>query len=157
MTDCLRIFSSCNRVYLHRQSSNQQRRCFFSQGQRNAVYSVVWPAMVSPAHPVPKHIKKPDYVTTGIVPDWGDDIEIKNEDQIQGLRQACQLARHVLLLAGKGLKVGMTTEEIDSIVHHEIIRRNAYPSPLGYGGFPKSVCTSVNNVSTSSGWRYYQH
>ncbi|KAJ7398045.1 Histone acetyltransferase type B catalytic subunit [Pitangus sulphuratus] len=94
----------------------------------------------------PLHIKKPDYVTTGIVPDWGDDIEIKNEDQIQGLRQACQLARHVLLLAGKGLKVGMTTEEIDSIVHHEIIRQNAYPSPLGYGGFPKSVCTSVNNV-----------
>ncbi|XP_065493376.1 methionine aminopeptidase 1D, mitochondrial isoform X2 [Caloenas nicobarica] len=40
----------------------------------------------------------------------------------------------------------MTTEEIDSIVHHEIIRQNAYPSPLGYGGFPKSVCTSVNNV-----------
>uniref|UniRef100_A0A8C3KLB9 Methionine aminopeptidase n=1 Tax=Calidris pygmaea TaxID=425635 RepID=A0A8C3KLB9_9CHAR len=139
-------FSLCNRIYLHRQLSNQHRRCFFFQGQRNTAYSIVCPAMVSPAHPVPKHIKKPDYVTTGIVPDWGDDIEIKNEDQIQGLRQACQLARHVLLLAGKGLKVGMTTEEIDSIVHHEIIRQNAYPSPLGYGGFPKSVCTSVNNV-----------
>ncbi|XP_043850316.1 methionine aminopeptidase 1D, mitochondrial isoform X5 [Dromiciops gliroides] len=40
----------------------------------------------------------------------------------------------------------MTTEEIDSLVHQEIIRHNAYPSPLGYGGFPKSVCTSVNNV-----------
>ncbi|XP_072730353.1 methionine aminopeptidase 1D, mitochondrial isoform X2 [Ciconia boyciana] len=146
VTGCHVIFSSCNPIYLHRQSSNQQRRCFFFQGQRNTVYSIVWPATVSPAHPVPKHIKKPDYVTTGIVPDWGDDIEIKNEDQIQGLRQACQLARHVLLLAGKGLKVGMTTEEIDSIVHHEIIRQNAYPSPLGYGGFPKSVCTSVNNV-----------
>ncbi|KAM7048951.1 methionine aminopeptidase 1D, mitochondrial isoform 5-T5 [Acridotheres tristis] len=140
------IFSLCNRNYLHRHSSNHQQRCFFFQGQRNAAYSIVWPAMVSPAHRVPKHIKKPDYVTTGIVPDWGDDIEIKNEDQIQGLRQACQLARRVLLLAGKGLKVGMTTEEIDSIVHHEIIRQNAYPSPLGYGGFPKSVCTSVNNV-----------
>ncbi|KFQ73409.1 hypothetical protein N335_02767, partial [Phaethon lepturus] len=143
---CHVIFSSCSRIYLHRQSSNQQRRCFFFQGQRNTACSIVWPATVSPAHPVPKHIKKPDYVTTGIVPDWGDNIEIKNEDQIQGLRQACQLARHVLLLAGKGLKVGMTTEEIDSIVHHEIIRQNAYPSPLGYGGFPKSVCTSVNNV-----------
>ncbi|XP_063018202.1 methionine aminopeptidase 1D, mitochondrial isoform X1 [Melospiza melodia melodia] len=146
VTGCHIIFSLCNHNYLHRHSSNHQQRCFFFQGQRNAAYSVVWPAMVSPAHQVPKHIKKPDYVTTGIVPDWGDDIEIKNEDQIQGLRQACQLARHVLLLAGKGLKVGMTTEEIDSIVHHEIIRRNAYPSPLGYGGFPKSVCTSVNNV-----------
>ncbi|XP_074404593.1 methionine aminopeptidase 1D, mitochondrial isoform X4 [Zonotrichia albicollis] len=146
VTGCHIIFSLCNHNYLHRHSSNHQQRCFFFQGQRNAAYSVVWPAMVSPAHQVPKHIKKPDYVTTGVVPDWGDDIEIKNEDQIQGLRQACQLARHVLLLAGKGLKVGMTTEEIDSIVHHEIIRRNAYPSPLGYGGFPKSVCTSVNNV-----------
>nr|XP_009932420.1 PREDICTED: methionine aminopeptidase 1D, mitochondrial [Opisthocomus hoazin] len=146
MTGCHVIFSLCDRIYLHRQSSNQQRRCFFFQGQRNTAYNIVWPATVSPAHPVPKHIKKPDYVTTGIVPDWGDDIEIKNEDQIQGLRQACQLARHVLLLAGRALKVGMTTEEIDSIVHHEIIRQNAYPSPLGYGGFPKSVCTSVNNV-----------
>ncbi|MBN3300248.1 MAP12 aminopeptidase, partial [Amia calva] len=93
-----------------------------------------------------KHIMKPDYVTTGIVPDWGDYIEIKDEDQIQGLRQACQLARRILLLAGKSLKVGMTTEEIDFIVHQETIRHNAYPSPLGYGGFPKSVCTSVNNV-----------
>lgn len=52
-----------------------------------------------------KRIKKPDYVTTGIVPDWGDSIEVKNEDQIQGLREACRLARHVLLLAGKSLKV----------------------------------------------------
>ncbi|XP_053838743.1 methionine aminopeptidase 1D, mitochondrial isoform X2 [Vidua macroura] len=146
VTGCHVIFSLCNHNYLHRHSSNHQQRCFFFQGQRNAAYSIVWPAVVSPAHQVPKHIKKPDYVTTGIVPDWGDYIEIKNEDQIQGLRQACQLARHVLLLAGKGLKVGMTTEEIDSIVHHEIIRQNAYPSPLGYGGFPKSVCTSVNNV-----------
>ncbi|KAL8183467.1 UNVERIFIED_CONTAM: hypothetical protein K2H54_041953 [Gekko kuhli] len=40
----------------------------------------------------------------------------------------------------------MTTEEIDCMVHHEIIGQNAYPSPLGYGDFPKSVCTSVNNV-----------
>ncbi|XP_069839024.1 methionine aminopeptidase 1D, mitochondrial isoform X4 [Dendropsophus ebraccatus] len=43
-------------------------------------------------------------------------------------------------------EVGITTEEIDAFVHQNIISRNAYPSPLGYGGFPKSVCTSVNNV-----------
>ncbi|XP_077175834.1 methionine aminopeptidase 1D, mitochondrial isoform X2 [Paroedura picta] len=143
-----RLFpSSVDHIYLQKQSSIEQRRYLFFRRQRNAPYSVVWPAMVSPAHPVPKHIKKPDYVTTGIVPDWGDYIEIKNEDQIQGLRQACQLARHVLLLAGESLKVGMTTEEIDHMVHHEIIRQNAYPSPLGYEHFPKSVCTSVNNVA----------
>lgn len=40
----------------------------------------------------------------------------------------------------------MTTEEIDALVHREIISHDAYPSPLGYGRFPKSVCTSVNNV-----------
>ncbi|XP_073161942.1 methionine aminopeptidase 1D, mitochondrial isoform X4 [Lepidochelys kempii] len=147
VTHCRGVFSSpVNHICLHKQSCSQQRRYFFFQRQRNTAYSIVRPAIVSLAHPVPKHIKKPDYVTTGIVPDWGDYIEIKNEDQIQGLHQACQLACHILLLAGKSLKVGMTTEEIDSIVHHEIIRQNAYPSPLGYGGFPKSVCTSVNNV-----------
>nr|XP_012317799.1 methionine aminopeptidase 1D, mitochondrial isoform X1 [Aotus nancymaae] len=142
-----RIFSSpLHHIYLHKQSSSQQRRNFFFRRQRDISHSIVLPAAVSSAHPVPKHIKKPDYVTTGIVPDWGDSIEVKNEDQIQGLRQACQLARHVLLLTGKSLKVDMTTEEIDALVHQEIISHNAYPSPLGYGGFPKSVCTSVNNV-----------
>ncbi|XP_063115350.1 methionine aminopeptidase 1D, mitochondrial isoform X5 [Cavia porcellus] len=141
------IFSSpFSHIYLHKESSSQQRRNFFFWRQRDTSHSIVLPAAVSSARPVPKHIKKPDYVTTGIVPDWGDSIEVKNEDQIQGLHQACQLARHVLLLAGKSLKVDMTTEEIDALVHQEIISHNAYPSPLGYGGFPKSVCTSVNNV-----------
>uniref|UniRef100_A0ABM5ESL6 Methionine aminopeptidase 1D, mitochondrial isoform X2 n=1 Tax=Pogona vitticeps TaxID=103695 RepID=A0ABM5ESL6_9SAUR len=100
-----RLSSSVDPIYLRKQSGSHQRRFLSFHRQRNAAYSIVWPAIVSPAHPVPKHIKKPDYVTTGIVPDWGDYIEIKNEDQIQGLRQACQLARHVLLLAGKSLKV----------------------------------------------------
>ncbi|KAK1166132.1 methionine aminopeptidase 1D, mitochondrial isoform X2 [Acipenser oxyrinchus oxyrinchus] len=124
----------------------QQHESFFWNKQRSTTHSVVKPATVGPAYPIPEHIMKPDYVTTGIVPDWGDYIEIKDEDQIQGLRQACQLAHRILLLAGKSLKVGMTTEEIDFIVHEETIRQNAYLSPLGYGGFPKSVYTSVNNV-----------
>ncbi|XP_054976179.1 methionine aminopeptidase 1D, mitochondrial isoform X1 [Sorex araneus] len=144
---CQRIFCSpLNHIYLHKQPSSQQRRNFLFWRQRDVTHNIVLPAAVSSAHPVPQHIKKPDYVTTGIVPGWGDSIEVKNEDQIQGLRQACQLARHVLLLAGKSLKVDMTTEEIDALVHQEIIGHDAYPSPLGYGGFPKSVCTSVNNV-----------
>ncbi|XP_066543810.1 methionine aminopeptidase 1D, mitochondrial isoform X2 [Amia ocellicauda] len=82
-----------------------QYRPFFWRKQESSSYSVVKPAAVAPAQPVPQHIMKPDYVTTGIVPDWGDYIEIKDEDQIQGLRQACQLARRILLLAGKSLKV----------------------------------------------------
>ncbi|XP_055456378.1 methionine aminopeptidase 1D, mitochondrial isoform X2 [Psammomys obesus] len=144
---CQRIFSSpLSRIYLHKQLGSQRRRNFFFWRQRDISHSVVSPAAVSPAHPVPKHIKKPDYVTTGIVPDWGESIEVKNEEQIQALREACQLARRILLLAGQSLKVDMTTEEIDALVHREIISHDAYPSPLGYGRFPKSVCTSVNNV-----------
>uniref|UniRef100_A0A3B1K2E5 Methionyl aminopeptidase type 1D (mitochondrial) n=1 Tax=Astyanax mexicanus TaxID=7994 RepID=A0A3B1K2E5_ASTMX len=121
------------------------RRCFFWR-KGTSSHSVVRPAVVRPAYAVPKHIQKPDYVSSSTVPEWPDYIEIKDEEQIEGLRRACQLARHVLLLAGKSLKVGMTTDEIDFIVHQETIRHNAYPSPLLYGGFPKSVCTSVNNV-----------
>ncbi|XP_016095366.1 methionine aminopeptidase 1D, mitochondrial-like [Sinocyclocheilus grahami] len=120
-------------------------RCFFWK-KWNSSRSVVRPGVVRPSYAVPKHIQKPDYVSSSKVPEWLDYIEIKDEEQIQGLRRACQLARHVLLLAGKSLKVGMSTDEIDFIVHQEAIRHNAYPSPLHYGGFPKSVCTSVNNV-----------
>uniref|UniRef100_A0A9J8AEL3 Methionyl aminopeptidase type 1D (mitochondrial) n=1 Tax=Cyprinus carpio carpio TaxID=630221 RepID=A0A9J8AEL3_CYPCA len=91
-------------------------------------------------------VSSPDYVSSSKVPEWPDYIEIKDEEQIQGLRRAYQLARHILLLAGKSLKVGMTTDEIDFIVHQEVICHNAYPSTLHYGGFSKSVCTSVNHV-----------
>ncbi|XP_055032199.2 methionine aminopeptidase 1D, mitochondrial isoform X1 [Misgurnus anguillicaudatus] len=121
------------------------RRGFFWKKSKGS-QSVVRPAIVRPSYAVPKHIQKPDYVSSSKVPEWPDYLEIKDEEQIQGLRRACQLARHILMLAGKSLKVGMTTDEIDFIVHHETIRHNAYPSPLQYGGFPKSVCTSVNNV-----------
>uniref|UniRef100_A0A1A7XQ13 Methionine aminopeptidase n=1 Tax=Iconisemion striatum TaxID=60296 RepID=A0A1A7XQ13_9TELE len=123
----------------------QQHRRFFWRRWKSP-HNVVRPATVRPAYPVPKHIIQPDYVGTGLVPEWPDYIEIKNQEQIKGLARACQLARHVLLLAGRSVKVGMTTDEIDFIVHQETIKHNAYPSPLRYGGFPKSVCTSVNNV-----------
>ncbi|XP_072220332.1 methionine aminopeptidase 1D, mitochondrial isoform X2 [Leuresthes tenuis] len=123
----------------------QQRRRFFWRKWKSS-HNVVRPATVRPAYAVPKHIVRPDYVGTGLVPEWPDYIEIKNQEQIEGLARACQLARHVLLLAGQSVKVGMTTDEIDFIVHQETIKHNAYPSPLRYGGFPKSVCTSVNNV-----------
>ncbi|XP_072513727.1 methionine aminopeptidase 1D, mitochondrial isoform X2 [Salminus brasiliensis] len=118
----------------------------FFRKKRTGSYSVVQPALVRPPYVVSKDIKRPDYVSSCSASEWPDYIEIKDEEQIKSLRNACQLARHILLLAGNSLKVGMTTEAIDFIVHSETIRHNAYPSPLHYGGFPKSVCTSVNNV-----------
>jgi methionyl aminopeptidase len=57
------------------------------------------------------------------------------------MRRACKIAKEVLDIAAAAVKVGITTEEIDIIVHEAMIQRNAYPSPLNYRGFPKSCCT----------------
>jgi len=73
-------------------------------------------------------------------------VEIKTKREIELLRQASQMAADTLLLVGEMLRPGMTTEEIDRFVHEDTIRRGARPAPLNYHGFPKSVCTSVNEV-----------
>lgn len=65
---------------------------------------------------------------------------------IKRMRAAGKLAAQVLDFAGTLIKPGVTTEEIDRAVHQMIIDNGAYPSPLNYGKFPKSVCTSVNEV-----------
>jgi methionine aminopeptidase len=62
------------------------------------------------------------------------------------MRAAGKLAAQVLDFAGTLIKPGVTTEEIDRAVHQMIVDNGAYPSPLNYGKFPKSVCTSVNEV-----------
>jgi methionyl aminopeptidase len=62
------------------------------------------------------------------------------------MRKAGALAAEVLLHVGEGVKVGVTTEKLDQIAHEETIRLGAYPSPLNYRGYPKSICTSVNEV-----------
>src|SRR5512143_2768428 len=66
--------------------------------------------------------------------------------EIEAIRVSSQMAAETLLLVGEKLRPGMTTEEIDAIVHADTIERGAYPSPLNYKGFPKSVCTSVNDI-----------
>jgi methionyl aminopeptidase len=73
-------------------------------------------------------------------------VEIKSPREIEGLRVACQMAAETLVLVGERIRAGMTTEEINTIVHEDTVRRDAYPAPLNYHGFPKSVCTSVNEV-----------
>lgn len=76
----------------------------------------------------------------------GGNIEIKSESQIEAMRVACRMAAETLLLVGEKLRAGMTTDEINTLVHEDTLRRGARPSPLNYHGFPKSVCTSVNEV-----------
>lgn len=62
------------------------------------------------------------------------------------MRKVCKLAKEVMDLAASHLRPGITTDEIDRIVHEACIERNSYPSPLNYHNFPKSCCTSVNEV-----------
>ncbi len=71
---------------------------------------------------------------------------IKNEQQIQGIREACRINSLVLDKVAESIKEGMTTDDIDKIVREETKRLGGIPACLGYEGFPKSVCTSVNDV-----------
>lgn len=73
-------------------------------------------------------------------------ITIKTPDEIEKMRAAGRLTAEVLEMIEPHIKAGVTTAEIDQICHDYIVARNAYPAPLNYHGFPKSVCTSLNHV-----------
>ncbi|KAL3032645.1 hypothetical protein AAZX31_02G093800 [Glycine max] len=99
---------------------------------------------VSPHLPVPDHIPRPPYVGSDILPEIASEHQIHDSEGIAKMRAAGELAARVLNFAGTMVRPSITTNEIDKAVHQMIIDAGAYPSPLGYGGFPKSVCTSVN-------------
>lgn len=73
-------------------------------------------------------------------------INIKSSREIEIMRQSCQLAAKTLNFIEDQIQVGMTTEDINKLCHDFIIDHGAIPSPLNYHGFPKSVCTSLNEV-----------
>jgi len=109
------------------------------------------PGKLSKKRFIPSHIKKPDYADLFGGRSACEDrdrgtIKVHNKKEIETMRIASTLGAEVLAIAGKMAKPGVTTDEIDRVVHEAIIERNCYPSPLNYRGFPKSVCTSVNEV-----------
>ena len=73
-------------------------------------------------------------------------VDIKSPKEIELMRVAGRMAGETLVLVGEKLRPGMTTEEINAIVHEDTVKRGARPAPLNYRGFPKSVCTSINDV-----------
>ncbi|HVZ31846.1 MAG TPA: type I methionyl aminopeptidase [Polyangiaceae bacterium] len=73
-------------------------------------------------------------------------IEIMSARDLERMRAACQLAADTLLMVGEHIRPGITTDQINTLVHEYTLAHGARPSPLGYHGFPKSVCTSVNEV-----------
>ncbi|ETW92522.1 MAG: methionine aminopeptidase, partial [Candidatus Entotheonella gemina] len=73
-------------------------------------------------------------------------IIVKTPEQITGIRNACRLASQTLDMVGERIAAGVTTEDINTWVHDFTLEHGAIPAPLGYHGFPKSVCTSLNHV-----------
>ncbi|ORX77518.1 methionine aminopeptidase [Basidiobolus meristosporus CBS 931.73] len=109
---------------------------------------------LSPKRELPEHIKRPDYADKADgAPGYGPGgwastkiAPLTDPSDIEKMRTVCRLAREVLDIAGRAVRPGITTDEIDKIVHEACIERNAYPSPLNYHRFPKSCCTSINEV-----------
>ena len=94
---------------------------------------------------VPDHIARPSYADTGEVERWDEPI-VKSPEVIEAMRHAGRVASEVLRLAGEFLQPGITTDDVDAYVHDLFIERGAYPSTLNYHGYPKSLCTSANEV-----------
>ncbi len=103
------------------------------------------PATVSPRRPVPAHISRPEYVDKP-APTPYDGPEVKDEETIARMRVAGRVAAQALRLVGEHVAPGVSTDELDRIGHEFLCDHGAYPSTLGYRGFPKSLCTSVNEV-----------
>ena len=71
---------------------------------------------------------------------------IKNEEQLAGMRESSKINIAVLDYVAENIHAGMTTQDIDDLVYQKTTEMGGIPAPLNYEGFPKSVCTSINNV-----------
>ena len=116
-----------------------------STGAERAPLGNLKPEKISPRRPVPAHIDRPEYMYHS-GPEVITASDIKTPETIEKIRKAGQIAAQALQAVGEAIRPGVTTDELDRIGHDFIISRDAYPSCLGYMGFPKSLCTSINEV-----------
>ena len=126
----------------------------FSAGRPKVQGGRTWfpvePGHVTKRRSVPSIIPFPDYALHG-QPKRNDEnegafVKFTEKNDLQKLRNSAQLARQMLDFACSLAKPGVSTEEIDIVIHNEIVRHGAYPSPINYLGFPKAICTSINEV-----------
>jgi methionyl aminopeptidase len=103
------------------------------------------PGTVSPERIVPPQIPRPEYVGRK-----GPTIEaepwVQSPETVEAMRVAGRIAAQALQAGGAAVAPGVTTDEVDRVVHEFLVDHDAYPSTLGYKGFPKSCCTSLNEV-----------
>ena len=120
-------------------SNRKYKRCHRKSEGR------VLPGQISPMRSVPDHIARPTYADTGDPMPW-DEPRIKSPEVIERMRHAGKVAAEILRLTGEFLRPGVTTDEVDAYCHQLYIDRGAYPSTLNYHHYPKSLCTSANEV-----------
>lgn len=103
------------------------------------------PGRVTALRHVPSRIPRPEYVgKPGPAPsDRGD---VYTPAEIELIRESGRIAARAIERVGEAVRPGITTEELDAIGHEFLIEHDAYPSTLGYRGYPKSICSSVNEV-----------
>jgi len=103
------------------------------------------PGLISPRLAVPQSIPRPEYVGKPAPAKFmGSDV--KTPEQIEKIRHAGTIAAQAIELVGRHVKPGITTDELDKVAHEFLIEQNAYPSTLGYRGYQKSICSSINEV-----------
>ncbi|WP_394941045.1 type I methionyl aminopeptidase [Psychromicrobium sp. YIM B11713] len=103
------------------------------------------PGTLSPRREVPASIPRPEYVgKPGPAKFTGS--EVKSPETIERIRRASKIAAQAIVEVGKHIVPGVTTDELDRVGHEFLIAHDAYPSTLGYRGFPKSLCSSLNEV-----------
>ena len=103
------------------------------------------PGTISPRRAVPASIPRPEYVDKPL-PTRSGESDVKSAEVIEKMRVAGRIAADALAEAGRNVQPGVTTDELDRIGHEFLLDHHAYPSTLGYRAFPKSMCTSLNEV-----------
>ncbi|MEO6944048.1 MAG: type I methionyl aminopeptidase [Lacisediminihabitans sp.] len=103
------------------------------------------PGQLSARRAVPKDIERPEYVGRAAPAEYvGSDIY--SSEEIERIRESGRIAAQAIEMVGVSIQPGITTDELDGIAHDFMVDAGAYPSTLGYRGFPKSLCSSVNEV-----------
>jgi methionyl aminopeptidase len=105
----------------------------------------VRPGLISPTRSVPAGIDRPDYASSG-QPAQRASRAVRTPTEIQAMRLACRVAAEALVEVGRHVAAGVTTDELDRVGHDAMVDAGAYPSTLNYRGYPKSLCSSVNEV-----------
>ncbi|TPW70849.1 type I methionyl aminopeptidase [Schumannella sp. 10F1B-5-1] len=103
------------------------------------------PGAVGPQRPVPHHIPRPEYVGRP-GPRRSDRGDVYDFAEIARIRESGRIAARAVEAVGAAIRPGVTTDHLDEVAHDFLVAHDAYPSTLGYRGFPKSSCTSINEV-----------